>query len=122
VIAADGSSPKVAVPFGGVRTHPGGEISWSPNGRLIAFGSQEGVLSVIAPDGKGLRTLAVPDTQNGSVAYGPAWSPDGRWLLVSIGSHGVSDLWAIAADGSKSIQLTADDPAEAYTDWTAAGG
>src|SRR5262249_49804216 len=32
----------------------------------------------------------------------PAWSPDGRWLAVVRGNeHGGSDLWLVAADGSR---------------------
>ena len=122
VIASDGTSPKVVVPFGGVRTHPGGEISWSPDGKLIAYGTQTGELSVIAPDGSGQRSIAVPQTANGVRAIGPAWSPDSRWLLVGVGGSGRFDLFAVAADGSASIQLTASDLTEAYTDWTAAPG
>jgi Tol biopolymer transport system component len=117
VIAADGSSPHVVVPFGGVRTHPGGEISWSPRGDLIAFGTQTGELSVVAPDGTNLRQLAVPATVDGSSAIGPAWSPDGRWLLVGVGGSGRFDLFAIALNGSPPIQLTASDRTEAFTDW-----
>jgi Tol biopolymer transport system component len=122
VIAADGTSPHVIVPFGGVKTHPGGEISWSPDGKLIAFGTQDGVLSVVAPDGTGLRTLPVPATDTGGDAYGPAWSPDGRWLLVAIAGTAPSDLYAVAADGSPSIRLTKTGLTEAYTDWTASSG
>jgi Tol biopolymer transport system component len=40
VASADGSDQKVIVPLGGVRTHPGGEISWSPTDDLIAFGTR----------------------------------------------------------------------------------
>ena len=122
VIAADGSSPRILVPFGGVRTHPGGEISWSPDGKLIAYGSQTGELMVIGADGSGQRSIAVPQTADGVRAIGPAWSPDGRWLLVGVGGSGRFDLFAVAADGSTSIQLTATDLTEAYTDWTAAPG
>ena len=60
VIGVDGSSPRTIVPFGGVRTHPGGEISWSPDGSLIAFGTQDGDLSVVGADGSGLRRIPVP--------------------------------------------------------------
>jgi len=117
VMAVDGSARKTVVPFGGVRTHPGGEISWSPNGKLIAFGTQEGELSVVAPDGSGLRQIPTPATANGTRAIGPSWSPDGKWLLVGIGGNGLFDLFVVAADGSGATQLTSTALTEAYTDW-----
>jgi Tol biopolymer transport system component len=117
VIGADDSPPHVVVPFGGVRTHPGGEISWSPDGKLIAYGTQSGELSVVAPDGSGDRRIALPPTVDGSFAYGPAWSPDGEWLLVAIRADGPSDLYAVAPDASAAIRLTHTGLAEAYTDW-----
>jgi Anaphase-promoting complex subunit 4 WD40 domain len=114
VAAADGSGSKVIVPFGGVRTHPGGEISWSPKNDLIAFGTQDGKLSVVRPDGSGLRQLQTP-----GFAYGPEWSPDGTWLLVTVVATKPSeaDLFAVAADGSATVQLTNTPEVEAYTDW-----
>jgi len=118
VARADGSAPHTVVPFGGVKTHPGGEISWSPAGDLIAFGTQEsGELSVVHADGSGLRTidLGVP-----GLAFGPAWSPDGKWLLVSVNNGVAIDLFAVAADGSATIRLTDAPDDEVYTDWGAA--
>ena len=61
VASADGSNLKVIVPMGGVRTHPGGEIAWSPTDDLIAFGTQDGKLSTIRADGTGLRTIDSPE-------------------------------------------------------------
>jgi WD40 repeat protein len=117
VIGVDGSARKAIVPLGGVRTHPGGEISWSPDGSLIAFGTQDGALSVVGTDGSGLRRIPLPPTVDGDFAYGPAWSPDGKWLLVAVGGNGSSDLYAVALDGSDAIQLTSTSLTEAYTDW-----
>jgi Tol biopolymer transport system component len=119
VASADGSDVKVIVPFGGVRTHPGSEISWSPSGDLIAFGTQDGKLSVIRADGTGLRSIDLP--QPGFV-YGPAWSPDGKWLLVTLdaAATGQADLYVVAPDGSTMVRITDAPDVEAYTDWAAA--
>jgi Tol biopolymer transport system component len=116
VAAADGSKEKVIVAFGGVRTHPGGEIAWSPTDDLIAFGTQDGKLSVISPDGTGLRTIDLPVP---GFAYGPTWSPDGKWLLVTVipQATGQHDLFMVAPDGSSMVQLTDTAAVEAYTDW-----
>jgi hypothetical protein len=81
VVNADGSSPTTVVAFGGVRTHPGGEISWSPTQDVIAFATQDGVLSVVNADGSGMHTIDVPVP---GFVFGPEWSPDGLWILVSI--------------------------------------
>jgi Tol biopolymer transport system component len=119
VASADGSNVKVIVPFGGTRTHPGGEISWSPTDDLIAFGTPEGVLSVIKADGTGLRTITLPVA---GMVYGPAWSPDGKWLLVTIAGDPSfrHDLFAVAADGGSLVRLTDNREAEAFTDWAIA--
>jgi WD40 repeat protein len=112
VAASDGTGQEVIVPYGGVRTHPGGEISWSPTDDLIAFGTQDGKLSVIGADGEGLRTLEMPGH-----AYGPTWSPDGTWLLVSVARPHGDDLFVVAADGSTTFRITDTPVVEAFTDW-----
>ena len=116
VASADGSHEKVIVPFGGVRTHPGGEIAWSPTDDQIAFGTQDGKLSVIRADGTGSRTIDLPKP---GFVYGPAWSPDGKWLLVTVvpQATGQHDLFVVAPDGSSMVQLTDTPAVEAYTDW-----
>jgi Tol biopolymer transport system component len=119
VASADGSKEKVIVPFGGVRTHPGGEISWSPTDDLIAFGTQDGKLSIVKADGTGLRTIDLPRP---GFVYGPAWSPDGKWLLVGVipPLTGQYDLFVVAPDGSSMVQITDTAEVEAYTDWAVA--
>ena len=119
VASADGSGIKVIVPFGGVRTHPGGEIAWSPIDDLIAFGTQDGKLSVIRADGTGRRTIDLPTP---GFVYGPAWSPDGNWLLVTVEPEatGRADLYVVAPDGSTMRQVTDTSEVEAYTDWAVA--
>jgi Tol biopolymer transport system component len=116
VASADGSNVRVVVPFGGVRTHPGGEIAWSPIDDRIAYGTQDGVLTIIGADGSGARTIPPPVPGR---AYGPTWSPDGQWILVTVvaASTAQHDLFVVSADGSRSIRLTDDADAEAYTDW-----
>jgi Tol biopolymer transport system component len=116
VSSADGSDTQVIVPFGGVRTHPGGEIAWSPTDDLIAFGTQDGKLSLIEADGTGLRTV---DLLQPGFVYGPTWSPDGKWILVTVKSQatGRDDLFVVTADGSTMSQVTDTAEVEAYSDW-----
>ena len=119
VASADGSGAQVIVPFGGVRTHPGGEIAWSPTDDTIAFGTQDGTLSLISADGTGLQTIELP--QEG-FAYGPTWSPDGKWILVTAFSPATDgdDLFVVTPDGSTISQITDTAEVEAYSDWGSA--
>jgi Tol biopolymer transport system component len=114
VADADGTHAVTIVPFGGVRTHPGGEIDWSPAGDQIAFATQDGVLSVVNADGTDLRSIELPVP---GFVSGPAWSPDGAWILVAVDAGRGSDLYAVTADGSAAIQLTRTPESEVFTDW-----
>ena len=115
VADADGSHAKVIVPFGGVKTHPGGELSWSPVGDLIAYGTQDGVLMLIRPDGTDQHAVNLPSP---GYVYGPAWSPDGKWLLITFVSKiDRTDLYVVAPDGSAMLRITDDRRVEAFTDW-----
>jgi hypothetical protein len=60
--------------YGDSSTRP----SWSPSGRLLAFG-QDGRLAIMRADGTGLHQL--PQLTDGDST--PAWSPDGRRLVFS---------------------------------------
>lgn len=116
VASADGSGVKVIVPLGGVRTHPGGEIAWSPTDDVIAFGTQDGQLSLVASDGTGLRTVDLPQA---GFAYGPTWSPDGKWIVVTVAlqATGHDDLFVVSPDGLTMRQVTDTVEVEAFTDW-----
>ncbi|MBN1218889.1 MAG: S9 family peptidase [Anaerolineae bacterium] len=64
---------------------------WSPDGRLLAFLSQQTGWSevwLIRPDGDGLRQL----TRLGQDVADLAWSPDGSWLACTVNRGGAIDL------------------------------
>lgn len=72
--------------------------SWSPNGKWLAFVSNEGLDSkqrqnsdiwVMAPDGSLVRQL----TTNGSQDDGPAWSADGQFIYFRSNRGGHWNLW-----------------------------
>jgi Tol biopolymer transport system component len=86
-----------------------GGLTWSPDGRRIGF-VFDGLYAMNA-DGTGARRLySLP----GTVQSPPAWSPDGRWIAVSIDRPGPPtqhlggsvDIFLAAVDGSGLRNLT----------------
>ncbi|TME57267.1 MAG: hypothetical protein E6I60_02080 [Chloroflexi bacterium] len=74
--------------------------AWSPDGSVIAFAGPAG-LSVIRPDGTGLRVL--PHTEGGEY---PSWSPDGSRIAFNSNLTGDHVMYIAQADGSKVEDLS----------------
>lgn len=72
---------------------------WSPAGDWIAFvirrQTQQTGLSVILPDGRGLRELVR--------GWSPAWSRDGRWLYYTPTRLGATQLERISVEGGPPV-------------------
>ena len=64
-------------------------VSWGPGDKEIAFGDERGGISIVRPDGTGLKRLH-------SSGQEPAWSPDGRTILFIRYGRGI---FAMRADG-----------------------
>jgi TolB protein len=92
VMHADGTGQR--------RVSAGLSPAWSPDGSLIAFSGPSG-LSVIRPDGTGLRVL--PDTEGGEY---PSWSPDGSRIAFNSNLTGDHVMYIAQADGSKVVDLS----------------
>jgi Tol biopolymer transport system component len=75
-----------------------GPISWSPDGRWIAFVVGARALQIVRPDGSGLRTLAKAD--NSST---PAWAPDSRRIAIAYGQP--SDVIVVGLD-RRTVRVT----------------
>jgi Tol biopolymer transport system component len=104
--------------------------SWSPDGKLIAFGRRGnqiagGRLHVMAPDGSGLRELSAQ-----AIAEQPAWAPDGKSLafaakrIVTYARYGpvfATEIFSVGADGSNEHKLTRAG-SETMPSWSEDGG
>lgn len=92
---------------GGVRTHPGSQLSWSPDGGAIAFGTQDFRLRTVHPDGSGVADINIAFGTTGVTGvFGPVWSPDGTRIVFSTFSGGnPTDLYIVAPDGTQLVKV-----------------
>lgn len=70
----------------------------SPDGRRLAFIQGSRRLKVVSSDGGNATELAAP--ANAGVPFPPAWTADGRNLLVPHGRDGRAEFWIVPTDGS----------------------
>ena len=92
---------------------PGVHPRWSPDGSLIAFAAQDqrsSPISVIAPDGSGLRALgAAPASPSAAYDY-PAWSPDGRRIAFLRLGFRAEQVFVVGVDGAGLRRVTRESP------------
>jgi Tol biopolymer transport system component/DNA-binding winged helix-turn-helix (wHTH) protein len=83
-------------------------LTWLPDGRLVYASIASGAwdLWLMNADGSDARQLTVDARSN----YGPAASPDGRYIVfVSNRGGGPFHVWRMNTDGSNPVQLTKGD-------------
>ena len=73
----DGTDQRELVEQGKVKSHPGWQISWSPDSTSIAFGSQDGDLFLVDVATGSVTPIPLPTDVGSHHADGPDWSPDG---------------------------------------------
>jgi Tol biopolymer transport system component len=119
LMASEGGDLRELVEQGRVKSHPGSQISWSPDGTRIAFGSQEGELFLVDVESGRVSAIPMPEEIGSHHADGPEWSPDGTRLVFSmfVESRGDTDLYAISPDGSDLLRITSGGGAEHYARW-----
>ncbi|MCG9131859.1 PD40 domain-containing protein [Candidatus Poribacteria bacterium] len=91
----------------GLMVGPGrmGSFSWSPDGRLIAHGSnQDGDPDIYVRDVRTNveRQLTFHDSRD----VWPAWSPNGKWIAFISERDGEMDIYRMDADGANVKRLT----------------
>lgn len=111
VVDATGGEPRPLTSGG--QEDPG---RFSPDGTLVAS-SSGGVIQVF--DLTGARVSSIE--RQGDYLFGPAWSPDGAWLVFSATPPGyfVADLFIARPDGSDIYQVTRTSANEITVDWGA---
>ena len=104
IVAADGPSPATE-PQAIVQDSPSEDqgLTWSPNGRWIAFHShQQGSDDVwIRPADQATPLRRLSHLGRGAEVGWPRWSPDGRWIVFqgdSLGDRREAALWLIGID------------------------
>lgn len=96
--------------------------SWSPKGDEFVFvGVKKGRNVLVfknAENGKTTRTVAIPEIQ---AFTNPAWSPDGKKILLSGLAEGQVDLYLYEIRGGRVERLTNDIYSELMPSWSADG-
>jgi TolB protein len=91
--------------------------AWSPDGKLIAFGSA-GYVWTMRPDGTRLQRLT-----RGGRGESPAWSPDGKRIafMSSRATGSQYDIYVMNANGSQIRRLTSSPGEDGYPAWSPDG-
>ena len=119
LMASDGKDLRELVEQGKVKSHPGSQISWSPDGSTIAFGSQEGDLFTVDVATGSVTPIPMPAQVGSHHADGPDFAPDGSRLVFSMftDAQGGTELYTIAPDGSDLQQITTGGGSEHWARW-----
>jgi Tol biopolymer transport system component len=96
--------------------------TWDPAGQRLAIAAFRKGRPVVAiydvSSGDRIRELALGDLDE---AVQPAWSPDGRTIVVSGLRGGIPDLYALAVESGELRQLTRDIFVEQHPAWAPDG-
>ena len=97
------------------------QCAFSPDGQVLAFTAQQRGKDVLyLLDVKTRKPYKRFDLDLESVT-GPSWSPDGKRLVVSGSSGGITDLYVVNADGSEIRRLTNDKFGDLQPQWSPDG-
>jgi len=105
------------------------EPDWSPDGQTIAFvhcanfsvqGDSISGIYFVDSDGSNRRLFFRCAWETAGVyrglIYDPRWSPDGQWLVFSMGAQ----IWKVKVNGDSLTQLTTEGR-NFYPDWSPGG-
>jgi Tol biopolymer transport system component len=110
VVGIDGSDPTQ------VTSGDYGVPRLSPDGSTI-LALRDGTLYLVGVDGSSATPIFIPDSPTLG-DFGPAWSPDGSWIVLSVGTpDGVNGLARVHPDGSGLFRITDSAVDEYFPDW-----
>lgn len=106
----------------------------SPDGKSLLFvaaaptGGAEAALQALDLNTRQVREIAkiplrakgAPDDAEGVLPV-PAWSPDGRWILVPMATGRGNALFRVSSDGKQQVRITPEGIDCQGGDWTAVG-
>ncbi len=109
----------VLAPANGCSTHPltstpdaKSEVSWSRDGRQLAYISKGDVWIVSVADGTARQLThdpAGPGDPRGATDHRPLWNPNGHWILYQSGRKGYNELYVVSEDGAQEHLLAATE-------------
>ena len=101
-----------------------GRLSWSPDGKMLAFSDRLTSKDPTSIFLLSLDTLAVHKLTSPGLPgdYNPAFSPDGRMLAFDRGSQGITSIYLMSAEGGEERQLISGSQYGWGLAWTADGG
>jgi len=100
-----------------------GRLSWSPDGKSLAFSDRPSSNAPTSIYLLSLDTLAVRKLTSPGLPgdYNPAFSPDGRTLAFSRASQGVTSIYTMAAEGGEERRVISGSQYGWGLAWTADG-
>jgi Tol biopolymer transport system component len=85
-----------------------GLLSWSPDGKKLAFGMSNGFFSI------GIQIMNLSDAKltaltnpSGLAQDDPSWSPDGKHIIYQVGTES-NNLYVMNANGTNQVTLSND--------------
>lgn len=98
-----------------------GGLTWSPDGKMIAFASKSGekdAIHIKKVEEDGFNKLIKPDMD---AVYSPDWSPDGSKILFCGIKDGKLDLFTVDVETLEYVRLTDDYFDESKPHWSPDG-